>query len=232
MGDVTTSPTVVVVDPRLLVMAVVLVGRGDRDASAGGSAGGAAARLLAVFAYGKLCAFAREADGDAPMPEGAIVRGRAVDDVRKDAIRRADEIRTILPADVPDDLVLATSPHLTRELVRWSQRLQKLSHVRPDAVVRQVNAHMWVVGESRPSAPDDHHPNGGHLVRTARDVGAAALIAADERVLKAAQDESLTAYTLRGFVKRHLLERCDFVAIDPLRVIQASIAPIEATSAR
>jgi predicted nucleic acid-binding protein len=212
----------VVVDPRLLVMAVVLLGRSDRDASGAGTVGGAAARLLAVLAYGKLCAFASAPDDPTAMPKGAILRGRAVEEVRDEAVRRVEAVRTILPPDVPADLVLATSPHLTQELVRSAQRLQKASHVRPDWVVRQVNAHMWLVGESRPSAPDDHHADGGHLLRTARDVNAAALITSDRGVLEAARAASVSAYTLWDFVEKHLTH-CNFLAIDPLRVIQASI---------
>jgi predicted nucleic acid-binding protein len=207
-----------VVDPRLLATAVVLPGSDP-------------AKLLALLAYGKVSAFANgNGTEDAePDAEPARQRGRPLKDVQKDAEQRCKVMDDLLPPDAPADLLLATSLALTRELVSYAHRLQEFaSYLRPDVLVRQVNAHAWVVVEVRRPMPrpGKEPARRGHLLETARAAGAGALITGDAALLDDAAEEPLRVVSLNRFVEKDLLARFDFGAVDAPAVIQAAVSPL------
>jgi predicted nucleic acid-binding protein len=216
---VNAPASALVVDPRLLATAVVLPGSDP-------------AKLLALLAYGKVSAFAKNGDGaDHPEPDPQPVRqrGRPLKDVQQEAEQRCEGMGSLLPPDAPADLLLATSLALTRELVSYAHRLQEFaSYLRPDVLVRQVNAHAWVVAEVRRPMPrpGKEPARRGHLLETARAAGASALITGDDALLEAAAKEPLRVVSLNRFVEEDLLARFDFGAVDAPAVIQAAVSPL------
>ena len=193
-----------VLDPKLMVVAFV-----SADSDAG--------KLMALLAYGRTCAFAHEAAS--LDPDEGRQRGVPLQALRKEAHERAELMKSELPDDAPDDLLLATSTALTQEVVEHAQRLQRaVEFVRADVLTRQLNAHVWRfvtdLGASRSPHPADN------LAQTAASAGADFIIVDRDQP---EFDSPVPVRLLPEYVESDLLPRFAFDQVDASRVLHIAV---------
>jgi predicted nucleic acid-binding protein len=225
----------VVVDPRVLVRAFVYP-RGD------------VARLLALFAYGRI---SRNADGF-PLEElegmidwakshggtidQAAAEARAERDIEEAKHRRAT-MEDVFEQLVPSYLLLVTSPPLLTELVdlaQWHQG-RGFAHVRPDRVRTHTNSHTFKALPDLGPAPNylsrGRVSKHDYLIHTAMEAEADTLVTEDQDLLlpgdarheNAQTKHQVHPYNLDDFIVS-LPHNLSFNEIEPERLLQAAVA--------
>jgi hypothetical protein len=208
---------IAVVDPRLLVKAFAY----PRSTSA---------KLLALFAYGRVCMLAhgyaleeldemvqavREQGGDINID---VVRDAAQRNIEESRRRKARMENAFGGGVVPDEYVMVVSQELLDEVEELAQKcqLQGLEHVHPDVVRRHVIRHsvkavtdVGIVPSYLARGQVSRHD---YLIKVAVDGGAGELIT-DDLVLQLPGDAYFTDPSTRGEVRPYSLE--DFVASLP-----------------
>jgi hypothetical protein len=223
-----------VVDPRILICAFAY----PRSA---------AAKLLALFAYGRVCLIAEgyvrdeieemiqvayQEDGNVDVSFARKCAERDTSEARW----RKDQMEAAFGQVVPSDYLLAISPPLLDDLATEAQRYQGLGalHCRPDLVRRHVPRHsMRTLPELGP-APNYLGPNRvsryDYLIHTAVVAEAPDLIS-DDPILQLPGDarfrdpqtrREVRPYPLGDFIAE-LPSIVDFRGIDPEPVLRAAV---------
>jgi hypothetical protein len=230
-----------VVDPRLLIRAFEYP-RSDP------------ARLLALFAYGRVCInaagyphdeadeMAREVDeqggvlGDEELRSMRAWAARQVDDAR----RRTELMDEAFEQYPPGDLLLALSSPLLDELTRLAQEAQGRGnvHVQPDRVRRLLVRHAWTALSDLGPAPfylgAERHSEYEYLIHTGVVADAGYLIT-DDPVLQLPGDAShrdprsgrtVRPYSFDDFVRLELPYGFNLRLVDAHAVLHAAVAPL------
>jgi hypothetical protein len=212
------------------------------------------ARLLALFAYGRVC---RNVVGH-PLDEademvrearqaGAALSAAELEGMRTWAERRVEEARrrknrmeTAFEQFPPWDLLLALSEPLLDELAQLAQASQGGGnvHVRPDVVLRLSARYSWTVRWDLGPAPfylgEGRISQYEYLIHTAVTADAGFLIS-DDPELQLPGDASyrdersgrtVRPFTLEDFVRMELPYNFDFRGFDVHAVLDAAVEPL------
>jgi hypothetical protein len=191
-----------------------------------------------VFALGRACAsveYQLDDEHEAMRRQYGTPQGRSREGSAEEARRRMELVRAAFAGEPPEDLLLATSPPLLRELADAAQRLQpRAPHLRPDSLLRQLAAHTW-----HHTAELSRRASGReYLVETAWLAEAGFLITPDPALQtrggRQHRDErsgrEAVAYALDDFVAAELPASLDFLAIDASAVLMAAVRPLPPAS--
>ncbi len=225
-----------VVDPRILILAFVY----PRCP---------AAKLLTLFAFGRVCSNAAgfpseelggmrdyvHQHGGSVYRRAPALSERSIEDERRRKALMEDAFELV----VPNDFCMVTSQPLLTELVDLAQHWQGrgYAHVLPDMVLTHINRHTFATVEEFGRAPDylgqGRMSQHDYLIHTAMLGDADTLITNDGLLLLPgdAHHESPTTghkvhpYSLADFI-RSLPHNLDLNVIDPLRVFRAATDPL------
>jgi hypothetical protein len=224
----------IVVDPRLLVRAFEFPRCN-------------VAKLLALFAYGRICVnaqgyrreevekmeeSARECDADFDISRERAAAEREIEQARC----RKDSMESAFEQHAPGDLLLVTSPPIVSDLLDLAQASQTHNpHVYPDRVVRHVASHTFRALEELGPAPNylsrGQVSKHDYLIHTAMEAEASTLVT-DDPMLLLPGDASHESPKTRHRVRPYSLEEfiadlpvvLDLNAIDPYAVLRAAVA--------
>lgn len=203
------------------------------------------AQLLALFAYGRVCAIA----SGGPLDELDLAerQGRRVDLGQREraellveeARQRKQRMEKDLEQHSPSDLLLVTSARLLMELRELAQQAQLAGelNVLPDVVYRLTVVHtVLTVGDLLPTtsylgARLDYHRE--YLIHTAIESGAPSLIT-DDAALELPGDASFVdertkrrvqPFSFHEFVLMELPANFNLAEIDAPKVLRTAIQP-------
>lgn len=174
------------------------------------------------------------------MREFGQERGRDVNDAIQEAEQRRDRMERCLPACAPDDLLLATSPNLLRELNDCAQKLQpRAPWLVPHKVVQQTVAHVWkprieALGASPFYLGAERKSDREYLIYTAVMTEADCLITDDMMLHQPGSaphhDERtrrrVSTYRLDDFIDMALPSQFRLDYMDAQAVMRAAIGPL------
>jgi hypothetical protein len=205
------------------------------------------ARLLALFAYGRVSLNARgclhwevekmvtEAEEAGTQIDISGLRARADREVEQ-ACRRKALMEEAFELHVPDDLLLVTSPPVISDLLELAQASQGQGHanVQPDRVVRHTARHTFVALEELGPAPDylgkGRISRHDYLIHTAMEARADSLITDDEGLLlpgDACHRNSKTRHSVRPYSEEDFIadlpSNLDLGKIDPYPILRAAV---------